>query len=116
MLASQVVLSLRVCVCKNWYTCMPLHDAQRTRNLLGTKILVLLLLGLLKLASGLAPIFLKPWIKDKHGAKWVDKLTGIVLCFGGGVLLATVFVHMVPEVCKFGIFSPETSFLENQSS
>jgi hypothetical protein len=24
--------------------------------------------------------------------------TGIVLCFGGGVLLSTVFIHMVREV------------------
>ena len=30
--------------------------------------------------------------------KWLEKFMSGMLCVGGGVLLATVFVHMLPEV------------------
>ena len=30
--------------------------------------------------------------------KWLEKFMSGMLCVGGGVLLATVFVHMIPEV------------------
>jgi hypothetical protein len=28
----------------------------------------------------------------------MEKIMAGVMCFGGGVLLATVFIHMLPEV------------------
>jgi hypothetical protein len=30
--------------------------------------------------------------------KWLERFMSAMLCVGGGVLLATVFVHMIPEV------------------
>ena len=82
-------------------------------NLTGTKAIVLVLIGIIKLVSGLAPLifmkifkrnerFLKKFIGElKHFfndlvPKYIN--AGVVLCFGGGVLLSTVFIHMVAEV------------------
>lgn len=64
-------------------------------DLIGTKVLVLFLLGLLKMVSGLLPVFLKRLLR---GARWLETFMSCVLCIGGGVLLATVFIHMIPEV------------------
>ncbi len=67
-------------------------------DLLVTKVLVMLLWAALKMASGMLPVVVYRMLsKSKHG--WiVDKAVGAVLCIGGGVLLATVFLHMLPEV------------------
>ena len=35
---------------------------------------------------------------NKFSIYFVSLSTGVVLCFGGGVLLSTVFIHMVTEV------------------
>lgn len=66
-------------------------------NLTGAKVIVLLLLGFIKLGSGLAPLLLVRYLK-KDGMKWIEKFMAGLMCFGGGVLLATVFIHMLPEV------------------
>jgi hypothetical protein len=29
---------------------------------------------------------------------WMEKVMAGLICFGGGVLLSTVFVHMLPDV------------------
>jgi hypothetical protein len=34
--------------------------------------------------------------------KWMEHLMAGIMCFGGGVLLATVFIHMLPEVSGRG--------------
>ncbi len=67
-------------------------------DLLETKVVVLILWALLKMASGLLPVVVFRLLsKSKHG--WiVDKVVGATLCVGGGVLLATVFLHLQPEV------------------
>ena len=65
-------------------------------NLVGVKILVLFLLALIKLVSGLLPLaFSQALIVRK--AKLFEQFVGVALCVGGGVLLATVFIHMIPE-------------------
>jgi len=66
-------------------------------DLTGTKAIVLVLLGLIKLASGLAPLLLTKIFKRKS-ERFFKKFIGTVLCFGGGVLLSTVFIHMLREV------------------
>ena len=66
-------------------------------NLIGAKVIVLLLLGAVKLGSGLAPLLLVKLLK-KDGMKWMEQFMAGLMCFGGGVLLATVFIHMLPEV------------------
>ena len=83
-------------------------------DLTGTKALVLVLLGLIKLASGLAPLLFTKIFKRKSERffkKFIGEfffqmfyfekcvlVLGTVLCFGGGVLLSTVFIHMLKEV------------------
>eukprot|EP00092_Neocalanus_flemingeri_P024739 GFUD01026828.1.p1 GENE.GFUD01026828.1~~GFUD01026828.1.p1 ORF type:complete len:612 (+),score=176.20 GFUD01026828.1:251-2086(+) len=64
----------------------------------GTKVVVLLLLGIIKLFFGLAPLALAKAIKKQKNDWWIRKFIGTVLCVGGGVLLSTVFIHMMKEV------------------
>ena len=66
-------------------------------DLVGVKIVVLVCLGLIKLISGLMPLLLSKYIK-KGKLKFVEDFMAGVMCIGGGVLLATVFIHMLPEV------------------
>jgi len=63
----------------------------------ATKVIVLFLLGIIKLLSGIAPLFLTKILKRKSD-RFLKKFIGTVLCFGGGVLLGTVFMHMLKEV------------------
>jgi len=65
-------------------------------DLTSTKAVVLVLLGLIKLFSGLAPLLLTRVLKRRD--RCLKKFIGIVLCFGGGVLISTVFIHMLGEV------------------
>jgi len=68
-------------------------------DILGIKIIVLLLIGGIKFASGMLPLFLLPRLKTIGIKKRrLDKIMAGILCVGGGALLATVFVHMLPEV------------------
>lgn len=78
-------------------------------ELVSTKILVLTLLGVIRLFFGLVPLKitkkLKLWgesgvsvqLVEQRRAR-VDTAISLCLCFGGGVLLATCFIHMIPEV------------------
>jgi len=65
------------------------------------KVVVLILLGIIKLVFGLAPLALARAIKKQKNDWWIKKLIGIVLCIGGGVLLSTVFIHMLKEVREY---------------
>jgi zinc transporter 1/2/3 len=78
-------------------------------ELVSTKILVLTLLGVIRLFFGLIPLKitkkLKLWGESGVSHKLVeqrrvrvDTAISLCLCFGGGVLLATCFIHMIPEV------------------
>jgi zinc transporter 1/2/3 len=78
-------------------------------ELVSTKIVVLTLLGVVRLFFGLVPLKitnkLKLWEESGVSAQLVeqrracvDTATSLCLCFGGGVLLATCFIHMIPEV------------------
>ncbi|GFG40202.1 hypothetical protein Cfor_09790, partial [Coptotermes formosanus] len=78
-------------------------------ELVSTKILVLTLLGVIRLFFGLVPLKitkkLKLWGESgvshrlvEQRRQRVDAAISFCLCFGGGVLLATCFIHMIPEV------------------
>ena len=85
-------------------------------DLTATKAVVLVLLGMIKLVSGLAPLLFTKIFRtrsDRFLKKYIGVFNkkfcfyicfvysfpiGVVLCFGGGVLLSTVFIHMVTEV------------------
>jgi len=78
-------------------------------ELVYTKILVLTLLGVFRLFFGLVPLKitkkLKLWGESgvshqlvNQRRRRVDAAISFCLSFGGGVLLATCFIHMIPEV------------------
>ena len=59
-------------------------------------IVVSFILGFLPLKIG------KFFLNDEK--VWKRTLTSVLLCFGGGVLFATSFTHMLPEVNTFQTF------------
>lgn len=64
-------------------------------DVLQTKVLVLCLLATLRLLFGLIPLRIA---RSLTPGPRVEHAVSLCLCFGGGVLLATCFVHMLPEV------------------
>jgi len=66
----------------------------------ASKVVVLLMLGTIKMVFGFAPLVLTRVFhqKKKSNGYLVKKFIGSVLCIGGGVLLSTVFIHMLGEV------------------
>ena len=51
---------------------------------------------LLQLVAGLVPMFIFSRVM-RMSARVVDTVLAVALCVGAGVLLSTVFIHMVPE-------------------
>ena len=67
-------------------------------DLLGSKLAILALFGLVKFIAGLTPSIILRLLKvPSKRQQLIEKAIGGVLCIGGGVLLATVFIHMLPE-------------------
>lgn len=78
-------------------------------ELLTIKIIALTLLGVFSLFFGLLPLRLRKVLAK--GSKRRDRVVSCLLCFGGGVLLATVFTHMLPETREgFAIALPEITY------
>ncbi|XP_044746532.1 zinc transporter ZIP3-like [Coccinella septempunctata] len=79
-------------------------------NLIATKIVVAVLFGIIRFFAGILPIklhsCLKKWEGGEDGVNFInERRHAQVLClmaccqsFGGGVLFATCFLHMMPEV------------------
>lgn len=85
------------------------RHVEGSMELVYTKILVLTLLGVVRLFFGLVPLMitkkLKLWGESgvshrlvNERLQRVDAAISFCLSFGGGVLLATCFIHMIPEV------------------
>ena len=66
----------------------------------GTKILAMCLLGGISIILGFIPLKLGKVFKGKDGDHKHGTIFSSLLCFGGGVLLATSLLHMLPEVSK----------------
>jgi len=64
----------------------------------GSKVVVLLMIGAVKLVFGLAPLVIARSFQIKGKNDGLKNIVGVVLCIGGGVLLSTVFIHMLVEV------------------
>ena len=64
----------------------------------GSKILVMLLLGSFSMILGFIPMKLGNWFKNQDGSPRHGTIFSSLLCYGGGVLLATSLIHMLPEV------------------
>lgn len=67
-------------------------------NLIIAKVVAMSVLGLTSFLLGILPIKLTKMmsIKSVDGDK--NLLVSLLLCFGGGVLLFTTFIHLQPEV------------------
>lgn len=63
-----------------------------------SKIVSMMLLGGVSILLGFIPLKLGKLFKDSHGNQKHDDVLSSLLCFGGGVLLATSLLHMLPEV------------------
>jgi len=70
-----------------------------TMNLFWTKIVTLVLLGVLPFLVGASVLPLRRLLSfGNHAAKRRHEfIASILLCFGAGVLMATSFVHILPE-------------------
>ena len=66
----------------------------------GTKILAMCLLGGISIILGFIPLKLGKVFKGNDGSHKHGTIFSSLLCFGGGVLLATSLLHMLPEVNK----------------
>lgn len=81
-----------------------LHNETRTSSdtseerLLLAKIVSMIVLGVASFAIGIIPIKLAKYIKITSKNEEKNLLISLMLCFGGGVLLFTTFLHLQPEV------------------
>ena len=73
------------------------------------KIITMVLTGFIPILLGLLPMCFKKYIKESTEASKKQTtlpcsatFTSILLCFGGGVLLCTSMVHILPEVMLQG--------------
>lgn len=64
-------------------------------DILETKLVVMTVLGVVSLLTGFAPRFI-----FRRELPHQTAVVSVLLCFGGGVLFATSFVHLLPEVCS----------------
>ena len=63
-----------------------------------SKVVALCLLGGVSILIGFIPMKLGKWFKSSDGTHRHGTIFSSLLCFGGGVLLATSMLHMLPEV------------------
>lgn len=74
-------------------------DPENFHDTMVAKITAMVVLCIASLTFGLIPIKLQKWFKwdkDPKANIWVS----ILLCIGGGVLLCTTFLHLLPEVAE----------------
>ena len=74
-------------------------------ELVWVKVIAMVLTGIIPILLSLLPFCFKSYVqrssKRKDSFAWSDTLTSCLLCFGAGVLLATSFVHILPEVTLY---------------
>ena len=63
-----------------------------------SKILAMCLLGGISIIIGFIPLKLGKIFKGSDGLPRHGTVFSSLLCFGGGVLLATTLLHLLPEV------------------
>ncbi|XP_075217128.1 zinc transporter ZIP1-like [Lycorma delicatula] len=77
-------------------------------GLIPTKVVAMITLGLVSFLLGMVPVKLATWLRYKKtskvtisgqgGSKQQPAIISLLLCYGGGVLLFTTFLHLQPEV------------------
>ena len=77
------------------------EETQRNRikmDVTTSKLVAMVLLGGVSIMLGFIPMKLGSFFKNDDGSPKHGILFSSLLCFGGGVLLATSMLHMLPEV------------------
>ena len=74
-------------------------------EVVGSKVLVMFLLGIFCMLLGFIPLKLGNWFRNRDGSPRHGTILSSLLCFGGGILLATSLIHMLPEV-SHNLISP----------
>ena len=64
---------------------------------MATKLITMTLLAVVSLILGFLPLKIGKYFFNDDKI-WKRTFTSVLLCFGGGVLFATSFIHMLPEV------------------
>ena len=72
-------------------------------DLVWVKVITMVLTGVIPILLSLLPFCFKSYVQKSNNKRkisyaWSATLTSCLLCFGAGVLLATSFVHILPEV------------------
>lgn len=63
----------------------------------GTKAVALVTMAIITLIFSMLPLYVRNLLKGRLEGKKAQAALSACLCFGGGVLLATVFLHLIPE-------------------
>lgn len=78
-------------------------------SLEATKAVVLVLMLVLTLAAGLLPLYVFKVLEKRMS----EVALSVSLCFGAGVLLATVFLHLLPETKENFQYAMEEGFIQD---
>ena len=80
-------------------------------NKTATKALAMIFLGGGSLLLGLVPMKLKKWFKRVNDTSKYENIFSSLLCFGGGLLLATSLLNILPEVIDFIVSQQQHIYL-----
>lgn len=73
------------------------HDDDEGNSTVVAKVVAMCVLFVASLTLGLLPMQLSKWFKWQTNPK-NSIYVNLLLCFGGGILLCTTFLHLLPEV------------------
>ncbi|XP_059471086.1 zinc transporter ZIP1-like isoform X2 [Neocloeon triangulifer] len=81
---------------------METHEHHEHRHvvddLMVAKVVAMVVLGASSLLLGVLPLRLAKWLRWEFTATRSQLVLSLLLCFGGGVLFYTTFLHLQPEV------------------
>ncbi|XP_022920155.2 zinc transporter ZIP1-like [Onthophagus taurus] len=77
---------------------MEVLSSEDINSLILAKVTTMLVLGLSSFIIGISPIKIAKLFKMKSEGSGNNLTVSLLLCFGGGVLLFTTFIHLQPEV------------------
>ncbi|KAG7171959.1 zinc transporter ZIP1-like [Homarus americanus] len=80
-------------------------------NLVETKVMVLLTMAILSFAFSLLPLLVRKVLAGRFRTSSSQNFMSGCLCFGGGVLMATVFLHLLPETRVYLQLATTSGFL-----
>lgn len=76
------------------------HDDEDKSGINTAKVVTIVALFVISMGSGLIPMFLSKWFKwsDPNRDPRTNLLISSLLSFGGGALLCTTLMHLLPEI------------------